>query len=285
MPLINKLKITLIIFLSLLLVFLCQQLYLSIMAWYEQTYGIRVPDTTNWAVVSEIESYTEEEYPWTAEGYVAQPLDEDIIGDLTTLFTEAEDPYDCLKFDVAPKRVRAVKEIRKDNFGTKATTIPMWLHKEKKSLSEQQVKKTIKAVVLRMPNLKSTPELYDLLFETMVTESLLGRFVDCNHGIAQFRLATANETMDWLKQIRPDVHQALKDLYKSELSMKDNLKYNVPFSIGLMAQYYWRVAPDIYENIKTLEDRAVLWKSRYNTKLGKGTVNAYITRVERYYSA
>lgn len=216
---------------------------------------------------------------YTKETYIPQG-DEGNVGDTATL-----DPHSSLQFYQAPLRERKIIEVRADNYGTADSHIPMWLHLKagKTSISADMARRTIRAVVLRMPNLKSTPELYALLLETMVVESQLGRHIDCNYGIAQFTLATAKETMSWLKSVRPDVYRAVRDLYKSDLSMKDNLTYNVPFSIALMAQYYWRVAPDLQANISTLEDRAVLWKSSYNTPLGLGTVQAYLDRARNFY--
>ena len=208
----------------------------------------------------------------------AAPHKDAKTADLKTL-AAFKDPWDDLKYKERPKRVRDIEEIRKDDFGVNTSHhIPIWLHKEQKSLDAKLIKRTIRAVILRMPNLKSTPELYALLYETLVVETLLGRYTDCNQGIAQFTYATGKETVGWLKTVRPDVYQALMDLYKKDLSLLENLRYNVPFSIALMAQYYWKVAPDLYQNIQTVEQRARLWKASYNTHLGKGTVNIYLDR-------
>lgn len=199
------------------------------------------------------------------------------------------EPYDCTKFSQAAVKTRKVSDIREDDFGTAEKHIPIWLYEGGKRLDEKLIRQTIRAVVLRFPNLKHTQDLQDLLFETMLVESnlmgvpqkLLEKYN--NFGIAQFRMDTAEETIDWLRHVRKDAYDVLMTLYKRELSLKDNLRQNIPFSVALMAQYYWRVAPDIYPNITTMKDRGILWKSVYNTPKGLGTVNAYMARVKKYY--
>lgn len=198
-------------------------------------------------------------------------------------------PYESTRFSQAAILTREIADIREDDFGTAEKHIPIWCYKGGKRLNEDLVRRTIKAVVMRFPNLKHTKDLQDLLFETMLVESNLMSLPAeklegyNNIGIAQFRMDTASDTMKWLKKVRKDAYDVLMTLYKREMSLKDNLRYNIPFSIGLMAQYYWRVAPDIYPNITSLENRGILWKSVYNTRKGLGTVNAYVGRVNKYY--
>lgn len=201
-----------------------------------------------------------------------------------------KDPFGDIKFTQKAVRLRPIADIRDDDFGTAERHLPLTIYKgEKKRLEEEPLRKTIKAVVLRFPNLRHTKDLQDLLFETMLVESnLLGisrKQLEMynNFGIAQFRMDTAKDTLGWLKHIRKDVYDVVMDLYEDKLSLKDNLRYNIPFAIAMMAQYYWRIAPDIYPNITTLEKRGILWKSAYNTHKGLGTVNDYKNRVKKYY--
>ncbi len=201
-----------------------------------------------------------------------------------------KDPYADIKFTQKAVRYRPIAAIRNDDFGAAERNLPLTIYKgEKKRLEEETLRQTIKAVVLRFPNLRHTKDLQDLLFETMLVESnLLGisrKQLEMynNFGIAQFRIDTAKDTLGWLKHIRKDVYNVIMDLYAKDLSLKDNLRYNIPFAIGMMAQYYWRIAPDLYPNITTLEKRGILWKSAYNTAKGLGTVNAYKNRVKKYY--
>lgn len=201
-----------------------------------------------------------------------------------------KDPFGDITFTQKPLRFRPIAEIRDDDFGTAERKLPLTIYKgERKRLDEDTVRKTIKAVVLRFPNLRHTKDLQDLLFETMLVESnLLGisrKQLEMynNFGIAQFRMDTAKDTLNWLKTIRKDVYEVMMDLYEDDLNLKDNLRYNIPFAIAMMAQYYWRISPDIYPNITTLEKRGILWKSAYNTHKGLGTVNDYKNRVKKYY--
>lgn len=143
-------------------------------------------------------------------------------------------------------------------------------------------------VVDRMPNIPHTAEVKQLLLETLIVESGAGREKHStgitkwkNYGIAQFRIDTAKDTLWWLDQVRSDAHLAIMELYDKKSTLEYNLTYNKAFSIGLMAQYYWRRIPDLQSNLSTVALRGEAWKAAYNTKLGLGTVNKYISRTAK----
>lgn len=194
--------------------------------------------------------------------------------------------YDETTYTTTFTTARLPKEIRQDNFGQgHRGQVKVQFHPGGERCEEGALKDTILAVVQHQPNLRSHPDFLSLLFETLAVETGLGREKVStgaqrwgNYGIAQFRVDTARETLKWLKAIRPDVHAAVMDFYDGQKGLKDNLSYNVPFSIALMAQYYWRRVPDIYSNIGDREARAKVWKVAYNSPLGLGTVNAYLER-------
>lgn len=196
-------------------------------------------------------------------------------------------PYDSKTFSKRLVKTRNNSEIRSDNYGIGTSKkIKIQYHAGGKACNKDDIKSTIAAVLQRMPNLKTTEELKFLLYETLIAETGLGReklelsaSKWKNYGIAQFRLDTAQETLDWLEQVRPDVYEQVMAFFDTKNDLQYNLMYNVPFSIAMMAQYYWRIVPDIYANINTLEERAIVWKVAYNTNKGLGTVNKYIKSV------
>lgn len=196
--------------------------------------------------------------------------------------------YDDQTYTTTFTTSRLVSEIRKDDFGQGTRgAVKVQFHAGGEACDTEAMRETILAVVQHLPNLKSRPEFLDLIFETLAVETGLGREqVEtgikrwANYGIAQFRVETARETLKWLKAIRPDVHAATMDFYDRKKSLKDNLTYNVPFSIALAAEYYWRRVPDIYSNISDREARARVWKVAYNSPKGLGTVRAYLDRAD-----
>ena len=202
---------------------------------------------------------------------------------------QAKPPYDSLKFRHKLICTRPVEEIRKDNYGASdklAVQLTAISFDDKSSIDITELDKTIRAVMLRMPNIKSTSEVRLLVLETMITETFLlpknmrvAEKLYKNYGLGQFTILTAKETLAWLKTQRTDVYDAVMALYNNDKDLKENLNYNVPFSVAMTIQYYWRVCPDLYRNICSKEDRAKLWKGYYNTPKGLGTVNAYLNRV------
>lgn len=202
---------------------------------------------------------------------------------------KADHSYNSKRFICSFKLTRDIEDIRSDNYGTGTSRlIKISSHPGGKMMDKDDLLSTISAVFQRFPNIKTSPELINLVYETFITETDLGREnVEAaikrynNYGCAQFRIDTAKELINWLSIVRPDVHKALMDLYNKKMSFNWNLSYNVPFNIALCVQYYWQRIPDIYANINTVEDRAKCWKSAYNTYLGDGTVNAYLRRVKR----
>lgn len=173
------------------------------------------------------------------------------------------------------------------NYGVdNSKPIKVWSHHGGELVDYANLEETTVAVLRRMPNIRTTDELVSLVMETMIVETRLGAHSYTyaaknyrNYGIAQLREDTAIDTLKWLKMIRPDVHKAVYSLYDEKLSMRDNLMSNVPFSIAMCVQYYWRRDVNLQLSSSTLESRAQLWKQQYNTPAGAGTVDKYIQRV------
>ena len=148
-----------------------------------------------------------------------------------------------------------------------------------------KIRRPIKEILLDnfLPNIRESKHIALLAHETMIVESKLGRYTQGGCGIAQLNTASAKETLKWLKTVRKDVYRTVMSLYKSNRSFAENLKHNVPFSVAVMLEYYWKAAPDLASNTRTLTERAVLWKSVYNTPAGISSAQTYIRRVKDHH--
>lgn len=156
----------------------------------------------------------------------------------------------------------------------------------KKRNKKEDIEKQARIVFKYLPHIKTTPESINLVVETIISESNGGRLIDVGSGdlgICQIRIPTVKSLLKYCDYKHPDVKKAIMSFYNKKLSMKDNLKYNTKFSIAVCISVYWhKMGGNFYEHIKTLTERAIAWKSVYNTKYGLGTVNKYIERVKGY---
>ena len=155
-----------------------------------------------------------------------------------------------------------------------------------KMVKRSDLEKTIRAVFQRLPNIKTSSNLVELIIETCEVETLRGieskNTVSSATGLFQILPRTARDTLKWLKINHKDVYRSLMDMYNKKLSLKDNLYYNVPFSIGLSATYYWRMSPNLWKRIDTHEKRAELWANVYNTYLDpQGTAKFFMKQVKK----
>ena len=243
----------------------------------------------------------------TATAEAQQKRDAEIQRQLATLM-EKKDSYQTAVAAVTPapkeeelttrhssrrftktfKEGRPWAEVKKDDFGSRRRDVPIREHKGGKVLAEDDMRASIKAVINRMPNLRYTKELEELMFETVAAETNVGELKfsttakSRNYGIAQLRLDNTKEMLAWIKDLRPDVYREIEALRNTNHDLCWNITYNVPFSLAMMTQFYWRRAPDLYAHIGTRTKRAELWKAAYNTYLGAGTVSYYIKRAKEY---
>ena len=140
----------------------------------------------------------------------------------------------------------------------------------------------------RMPhlNIRKHPEITKLIVETAIAESSGGYFTsnkNGDYGVFQIRKEVGEELLLWLKANHTDVYKQVMLFFNEERNFVENLQSNVPFGIALCICEYWRKAgPNFTKHINTVEDRAIMWKSVYNTRKGKGTVKAYIDRNSSY---
>lgn len=160
----------------------------------------------------------------------------------------------------------------------------MW--RGKKRISSSDMTKITKNVFKQLPHIRTTDANVALIVETAIAESSGGYYIDegtGDLGILQIRVNTATDLLKWLSVTHPDIRSSILAFRNDKLSMRDNLKHNIPFSIAVAITEYWRKAgPDYHHHISSVTDRGIMWTSVYNTSKGKGTVNKYIARVQQY---
>lgn len=152
----------------------------------------------------------------------------------------------------------------------------------KSYIEKSKLEQVTTAIIARLPHIKDDKNVVSLIVETAIAESSGGYFtssVNGDYGVFQIRKEVAEETLQWLKDCHKDVYNITVKFQNKKLSLEENLAKNIPFGIALCASEYWRKAgPNFTKHIKTQKDRAIMWKSVYNTRKGLGTVEAYIKR-------
>lgn len=166
-------------------------------------------------------------------------------------------------------------------------------HNGGSQLKHSEVKQTVQTVLENLDNLNhiNQDNLSDLVLETMIVETLVGKSkYDYsstnyrNYGIVQIRTETAKDVLDWLQRKDSSTYTKVVNLMNPKVSLKQNLLYNVPFSIAICAEYYFRRNANLHLDIQTVESRAKQWKKNYNTYKGLGTEEIYCQRVQNYYN-
>lgn len=200
-----------------------------------------------------------------------------------------KDPFKDKKFSaVYPKNKESDREAR-PGVAKNPPAIPAWYNPGGKKLDNDLINRSIRAVYKRLPNIKSSENLVALMRETILVESDDGRLIDPktgDYGMCQIRERTAKETLQYLKEMHPDVHEAVVSFQDQNKDLVYNLKHNIPFAIALGVEYYWirHSSLNTSKAIASHTERAKLWKTVYNTRLGLGTVNAYKKRSAPLYA-
>ena len=177
----------------------------------------------------------------------------------------------------------------KDRFDTaKDTKIIVWSWEGGATVKKEQLAQTIEAVHERLSIVpKGSADHVALLMETSAVESSRGYIVrqvgGPARGIFQMEPTTERCMRSWLKDNFPRVHDEVMAFYDKKKSPEWNLTHNVPYNVAMSTAYYWRRMGDsLAGNITTLEDRAKVWKTHYNTYLGKGSIAGYIKKAGKY---
>ena len=126
----------------------------------------------------------------------------------------------------------------------------------------------------------------NLVYRTFVHESLLGsiNFTNSNgQGIGQLTLKHAKDVLKRISKRSPENFAIIAEISEIknllELSDKEMLKElhtNLKLQAALCIITYWFKDPMFWQKAGDLESDAKLWKEMYNTRLGKGTAEAFI---------
>lgn len=154
-------------------------------------------------------------------------------------------------------------------------------------MTVKQMRVITEAVFKRLPHIKTTDSSVSLIVETIIAESDGGFYIDegtGDLGCLQIRETTAKDLLQWLAASgNKDVVEAVNMFFNEEMTLKDNLKHNIPFSIAVAITEYWRKGGANFDRkIGTTQDRGIMWKCTYNTYRGEGTVNKFVQRVNSY---
>lgn len=144
----------------------------------------------------------------------------------------------------------------------------------------EQLKQYVIEPVLRKLNLFSE-EAVALIAGTAMTESLSGEYIHqvggpaC--GIYQMEPRTAKDILENYLPYKPTLEMSVRRLYIPDLTLEENLTSNLPWATAMCRIHYLRVKSVIP---KTIEERAKYWKKYYNTPLGKGSVESYLSKAK-----
>ena len=132
-------------------------------------------------------------------------------------------------------------------------------------------------------NMTVSSNIVQLLIGTACQESACGEY--CKQingpacGIFQIEPNTARDIINNFIMKRANLFGNYSRLYNKNLTLEQNLCYNMMFSVFMARVFYLRFAEKIPD---TLEGQAQYWKKYYNTYKGKGTVEQYIKNYRRF---
>ena len=131
-----------------------------------------------------------------------------------------------------------------------------------------------------------------LVYRTFTHESLLGTidFTNANgQGIGQLTLKHAKDILKRLSKRSPEnfaiiaeISEISNPLALSDEDLLKELHTNLKLQAALCIITYWFRDPMFWQKAGDLESDAKLWKELYNTKLGKGTAEAFIKSCETH---
>ena len=186
------------------------------------------------------------------------------------------------------QKVQEVKEVKEVKEPPKPQ-IKICTHKGGSKVNYNHLQETVTAVLAPFKIVKESRDLEKLVYETMIVETRLGEshygYASKNYrnyGIAQIRVETAKDLKEYLKRVSSEDYNRLISLYDQSKSEKENLLYNVPYSIAVCGLYYICRDANIFQKIYTVADRAKAWKKYYNTYKGAGTPEVYLKRVKEF---
>jgi hypothetical protein len=125
----------------------------------------------------------------------------------------------------------------------------------------------------------------ELLLATAAHESLLGHYlVQVNGpalGLYQIEPATHDDVWQNYLKFRNKLSKKVVQLQTPSINPKNQLVYNFAYSTAIARIIYYR-CPKKLPKADDIEGLAQYWKSHYNTFLGKGSIDDFISHYQRF---
>lgn len=100
-------------------------------------------------------------------------------------------------------------------------------------------------------------------------------------GIYQMEPATHDDIWDNYLRYRPGLHEAVSAFDVVGQDRHDQLVWNLAYATAMCRVHYRRV-PEPLPGADDIPGLAGYWKQHYNTPLGRGTVDEFVEKFERY---
>ena len=111
----------------------------------------------------------------------------------------------------------------------------------------------------------------------------MGQGVECldlsKYRYFQMEPASLYDLYDHFLKFRPELRAKLDMFQIPTLSLSENLIMNLAYAVAAARLHYFRVSGSIPAS---LEGQADYWKEHWNTKIGKGSRDQYITHYNHY---
>ena len=124
-----------------------------------------------------------------------------------------------------------------------------------------------------------------LLLGTSAQESRLGTYLAQINGpaLGVFQMEPATETDIWFNFIsyRHGLANAVELTTHVVGPSSLDLRGNLPYQIAMARLHYYRV-PDPLPEAGDIESMAMYWKRHYNTFLGRGTTDEFVSNYRRH---
>ena len=166
--------------------------------------------------------------------------------------------------------------------------IRIWKWTGNESINKNKLQETISYLIDRC-NISSDinrDDLTNLLLETCAVESDFGKLIKQVNGpalsIYQIEPNTYNFIDKLLETKYTDIYNFTKYFIDKNKTQVHTRMCNIPHGTIAALVYYLHTANDKLKDISTREKRASIWKTYYNTHLGKGTVESYLRKSKLY---
>lgn len=168
--------------------------------------------------------------------------------------------------------------------------IKVWSWKGGSPIKTALLSSTIYNVMERMSICPTSKEIHNIVLETAAVESLRGKFVKQIYGpalgIYQMEPETRNDLLNWLKYRHKDIYNEVMVFWEKKQTDEWNYTHNIPWQTAMCLIKYWYVSGHNLQDLcRDRSSRATLWRIRYNTLKGKGSVHAYIKNAKMYADA